>query len=230
MILTCRLQTGALAGTAWLNFTADDFKSLGAVPGPVAGWRFRSITVLSVATQAISLAFGSRIADVDGGTRGFIVIPEAHLWPALDGTTLTIGTLVVTFRNSGTSTGTVVSTNGKSREDVVAEVVTLITAAATGIGDIEDAAGDEPGSIILHSDASSVVQATWTPGPKAAQIRFYAAGLAPSAAIPVAVGATLARRQFLEREDVRVIAIRPNVANADVLLEAEIERAGWPQR
>lgn len=230
MILTCRMQTGALAGTAWLNFTAEDFKSLGAVPGTAAGWRFRSLTVISVVTQAISLAFGERIADTDGGTRGFILIPEKHLFSDLDGTTLTIGNLVVTFRNSGTSTGTVVSTNGKERADVVAEVVALITAGATGIADLEDAAGEEPGSIILHSDAGSVVQASWTPGPKASAIRFYAGGLAPSSFIPIAAGGTLARREFLPGEDVRVIAIRPNVANADVLIEAEIERAGWPQR
>jgi fructose-specific phosphotransferase system component IIB len=230
MILTCRLQTGALAGTAWLNFTADDFASLGPVPGPAAGWRLRSLAVLGVATQAVSLSFGERTGSTDAGTRGFVQLPAHELLPQLAGTTLTLGNLTVTFQaTTQASSGFTVQTGGKSLAAVVAEVAALITAGNTGIAGMAAAAGEEPGSIILQANASTSA-VTWTKGSKAAGLRLYAAGLAAASYIPIAVGATLARREFMDGEAVHAIAIRPNTANADVLLEAEIEAAGWPQR
>lgn len=231
MIITCRMQTGAMAGTAWLNFHAGDFASLGPVPGPAAGWRFRSLAIISVAAQAVSLCFGERTGNADGGTRGFVQLPDVYEFASLDGSTLALGTLTVTFRHTtSASSGTTVQTAGKTRAAIVAEVVALITAGSTGIADIEAAAGEEPGTIILQSDASNASAVTWTKGAKASGLRLYAAGLAAASHIPVAVGATLARRGFLDGEAVHAIALRPNVATADVLVEAEIEASGWPLR
>lgn len=220
-----------LTDTNWARYTAASLTPLGGLAVPVAGWRIRSLEVVSVGTNTCSIFFGERVGNSDGGTRGMIFIPEATAFPSLDNSTLTLGTLAVRFVHAGSSSGTTVSTFGKTRSQVVAEVVALITAASTGIGDLEDVAAVEAGGIVLQSDASDVSVPTWTKGVKADGVKVAAPlGLTAATAQTIAAGATMAKRTFADYDDVRAFSLRANTANSVVLVEAELQPAGWPLR
>lgn len=223
MIARCALT---LSDTVWHRLDAADFVGLGGLGVPVAGWRFRTLEVVSVATNDLIVSFGERLGDASAGTRGAIVIPERYA--DLDGSTLTLGTLTVTFAATGTSTGTTVSMAGKTRAQVRAEVVALITALATGIADIEAVAAEEPGLIVLQSDAADASAVSWTRGQKAAALRVYAEGLTPATVQTIATGGVMAARTFSDA--VHAIAVRTATANSVIVLEADLVPAGWPSR
>lgn len=218
---TARLSV-TLADANWARYNAADFVPMGG--GTVAAGRvFSSITPITVDTNNCSIFLGDRVGNADAGTRGLIIIPDTRDFPQLAGATVTLGTATVTFRHvNGTSAGTVVDTLGKTRAAVVAEVVALITAGTTGIGDLEVAAGDEPGSVVFQSDASNASAITWaqTGGPRCP---LHAEGLTAATAEVLDAAATSYTSRVADSGEVwRSISLRAAAANSVVVIEAEI--------
>lgn len=218
---TARLAV-TLNSTNWARYSAADFVPMAG--GTVAAGRvLSSVTPITVDTNNCSIFLGDRVGNADGGTRGLVIIPPADDFPQLAGATLTLGTAVVTFRHvNGTSSGTVVDTLGKTRAAVVAEVVVLVTAGTTGIGDLEVAAGAEPGSVVFQSDASNTSAITWaqTGGPRCP---LHAEGMVAATAEVLDAAATTYASRLADGSEVwRSISLRANTANSVVVIEAEV--------
>lgn len=217
---TARLSV-TLADTDWHRYSAADCKAMAG--GTLAqGDRLLSITPITVDTNNCSIFLGDRVGNADGGTRGLVIIPPERDFPQLAGATLTLGTATVTFRHvNGTSVGTTVDTLGKTRAAIVTEVVALLTAGTTGIGDLERAAGAEPGSIVFQSDASNTSAITWaqTGGPRCP---LYAEGLvAATAEVLDAASTSYASRTPGTGEVWRSLSLRAAAANSVVVVEVE---------
>ena len=218
---TARLSV-TLNSTNWTRYNAADFVSMAG--GTVAAGRvFTSVTPITVDTNNCSLFLGDRVGNADGGTRGLIIVPPPADFPSLAGATITFGNAVVTFRNvNGTSVSTTVDTFGKTRAAVVAELVLLLTSATTGIGDLEVAAGAEPGAVVFQSDASNTTAITWaqTGGPRCP---LHAEGMVAATAEVLDAAATAYASRVADGSEVwRAISLRANTANSLVVTEAEI--------
>lgn len=223
--------TVTLADTDWHRYSAADCASLGSIVPMVAGQRILSVWPESVTVQNASICYGERVGNLDGGTRGTIYIPDISapaVARALHGSTLTLKNQTVTFVNTGDgSSGTTIDVSGKTRAAVVAEVVALLTIAATAIADLEVAAGSEPGVIVLQSDASAVDAATWTAGAHAyGQVRLYADGLAAGAASLLdASASSWASKEMRPDDECRAISLRARTAGAVIVLQMEVDTA-----
>lgn len=222
--------TAALTDTDWHRFSlttgsaSNGFASVG--PNPELGPNDRIVRLrpLSVTDNICSLYLGERVGNATGGTAGIIQIPAAAEFPQLDGCTLTLGNQVLTFRHfDGASAGTLVCTFNKTRAQIVAEVVVLLTAITTGIADLEVADAEEDGIIALQSDAGSVVQATWSLAAHRS-IRLFAEGLSRVRDIPLAVGTYTAVHEIdLRNSDVRAISLRGAANPCNALFLAEVQ-------
>jgi hypothetical protein len=218
---TARLSV-TLNTTNWTRFNAADFVPMSG--GTVAAGRvFSSVTPITVDTNNCSFFLGDRVGNADGGTRGLIIVPPVEDFPQLAGATLTFGNAVVRFRHvNGTSASTTVDTLGKTRAQIVTELVALLTAATTGIGDLEVAAGDEPGAVVFQSDASDTTTIAWaqTGGPRCP---LHAEGMVAATAEVLDAAATAYASRVADGSEVwRSISLRAAAANSVVVIEAEI--------
>lgn len=229
---TARL-TVTLADTAWHRYSPAEFASMGSLSPMARGQRIVSVWPESVATQNCSVCYGDRVGDADGGTRGLIIIPDLAITHARDriaGCTLTLKNQTITFENTGDgSSGTTIDVSGKSRATVAAEVVALLTIAATSIADLEVAEGSEPGAIVLQSDAGATDAATWTASASGKGLTLYADGLASASASVLDATASSWASKVMADEQVYAISLRANSAGSVVTLQMEVETVATPR-
>lgn len=191
------------ADTNWHEYRASDLGAITPDLVPPAACQLRAVRIRTVATQAAALRFGP----ATGATGGYVArmtVGASNLLD-LDGYTVTMGNRTVTFSRTSESVGTVVGLAGKTRAELVTELLALFTAAATGIADLVKAASYQPGTIAFQSPANASAITVSTTAPRSALI---AEGFAPGAEIKLATSTTSLEIEVPPAADVRVLALR----------------------